>query len=261
MSQPSKGPNQVGLAPLDGSVAGLDSAATEAAPSAAQVDPTIGGIDLGSGARLPRVSSSTIMVIGVVLIATGVLWGMRYVGLGAGQAIASPPIDKDLEKFAASNKVDHRKMLADLQASRVEMQVDEGNVKKNPFRLNGPVAAVPVTFEDTSARFSAEAARQEAARKARERADLLAKMENVKQNLRLNGVITGSVPAARINGRVYREHDLIGGIFTLARVFDRAIEMEFEGRTYRIELAGGEGLEGNGEPAGDPTGPRPTDPQ
>ncbi len=210
------------------------------------LDPSIGGIQVDSSFRKPRVSSNTILVVCVVAVAGTVLWGMRFVGLGAGNAFANTPIDKDLERFAARPQTDHTKLLADLQASRVERQVNEDEVKKNPFRLAGPTSPAVVDEGAVAARLSAEAQRQEDERKRKERGDLIAKVDAARSNLKLNSTITGSTPAARINNRLYRIGDLISGYFTLARVTDRSIDIEFEGRIYKIEMSGGEGLEGNG---------------
>ncbi|MGQ0627591.1 MAG: hypothetical protein ACT4PL_05765 [Phycisphaerales bacterium] len=246
--------NTEGLAPLDAGAPAVDAGNK----GGVSTDPAIGGMDVSSSSRRPKVSSNTMLVVGVVVVAAGVLWGMRFVGMGAGSALASPANAKELESFALKPSVDHQKVLADLQATRTALQVNEQDVKKNPFRLTGGEAPA-IDTSTLDAQRSAEALRQEEERRRRERADYLTKIEGLKSSIKLNGVILGSVPAARINNRVVRQGDLVQGMFTLAKVHDRAIELEFEGRMFRVEMSGGEGLEGNGNLS--PEAPAPSLPE
>ncbi|MCW5765647.1 MAG: hypothetical protein KIT68_06700 [Phycisphaeraceae bacterium] len=191
--------------------------------------------------RRPRVSAQSVLLAVVVVVAGGVLFAMRQIGLGPASAIAQT---KDAE-IPMPSSGDHRGVLADLNTSRVDLQVPEANVKKNPFRLVGaamePEVAAPGATTDEASRRAGEAARADA-EKRRKQAEARAGLVKSKLNgMTLNGVMGGSNPVARVNGRVYRTGDVVDELFTVREIRQRAVDLECDGITYTIEMATAEG--------------------
>ncbi|MBL8990603.1 MAG: hypothetical protein JNJ48_03380 [Phycisphaerae bacterium] len=215
------GPAQAGAAPEGadgGTLAGLDGFAA----------------DIG---RRPRVSAQSVLLAAVVVVAGGVLFAMRQIGLGPAAAVAQT---KEAE-IPTPSAGDHRGVLADLNSSRVELQVPEEKVKKNPFRLVGaamePEVATAGAPADDSGRRASEAARADA-EKRRKLAEARASLVKSKLNgMTLNGVMGGSNPVARIGGRVYRTGDVIDELFTVREIRQRSVDLECDGITYTIEMA------------------------
>lgn len=204
----------------------------------------VGGFDVGA-APARTVSGGTVLLVASTLIAGVVLWGMRTVGLGPGRALASLSFDKSLVDSAGMPTRDHAGVLADLNASRVHQQVPEDKVKRNPFlRLEGPAPAAAVAgtgAADEAERRNAEARRAEEERQRREAEQQARRLEQAVASLKLNGVMGGSSPVARINGEPARVGDRVAELFTLSAIHQRSVELKTdEGVVFMLEMGTGE---------------------
>jgi hypothetical protein len=196
----------------------------------------LAGLDVAHAGSRSRISANTILLLGVVAVAGGVLLGMRRVGLGPASAVAAMPFDKDLVESASKPSRDHRGVLADLNASRVRQQVPDDKVKRNPFRLD-MAADLAMTSAEALKR-SAELLRAEAEKAKKMQAEREKAFQSGLAGLRLQAVMGGSTPRARINGKVVGLGDRLGAgdMFVLKAVHGRGVELEAEGKTYLLEF-------------------------
>lgn len=218
------------------------------APSAnAKPAESIPGIDTEGSARRSRISSGTVFLIGAVVIAGGLLGAMRYVGLGPRGASAKITFDDELMNAAGKPARDHRLVLGDLNASRLEQQVPDSAVKRNPFKLAlGNETAIDPAAD--AARKSAEELRRLNEQRAKDAANRAKSVDEAFKKLALHGVMGGSVPLARINAQTVKLGDKIGP-FVVTKISGRTVEMEADARVFRLELAqGGEAGDRESEP-------------
>lgn len=224
---------------------------------------TLPGIEIDGSVRAPRVSSGTVFLVGALVIAAGLLAGMRYVGLGPKGASAKMAFDDDLLNSASMPVRDHRVVLGDLNASRIDQQVPDSSIKRNPFKLAGSeVTALP---EDDAAKRSAEDQRRVNEQRAKDLAARTKQVDDAFKMLALHGVMGGSVPLARINNKTIKLGEKLGP-FLVTKIAGRTVELEADARVFRLELAEGgaagersnEPLMENGFPWNVPTPPSQT---
>jgi hypothetical protein len=189
----------------------------------------------GDGSAKRRFPIETAIIIGVLAVAGGVIYGMRQIGVGPKASIAADATNLKLPERAAGAG-DPNVLLADLTAARTSRQVPTERVKKNPFQLIGMtlVPAGPVTEENQSlAQMRAERERIEKAK-----AERLKSIEDEFKKLELVAVMGGSTPTARINGTLYRIGDKVGEFHTLKNVNSnlRNVELEANGKSVILAM-------------------------
>ncbi len=224
-----------------------------AATTAASVDPTLQplggeppeamseqaqaaaamGIGVDLAARRPRVSSTWLLLAGSVAIAAGVLWGMRWVGMKGGMTGKDVKFDASLVEAASRPKRDHSGVLDDLKSSRVSQQVPGDSVKKNPFRIADSMGGLFPTIEAPVDSRPDLAAAAEAA-KAAER---LRSIHSALSNLKIQTIIGGASPMARVSGKLVRTGDVLAELFKVRAIHGRSIELEADdGRVYELAM-------------------------
>ena len=105
-------------------------------------------------------------------------------------------------------------------------------MQKNPFRMAdvvAPTAVVPNGDPNAASRAAAERARRDAETKH-------GKVQAALSTLKVNGIIGGSNPVARISGEAVRVGDTVGEIFTVKTIQGRSVELENEGVTYTLSM-------------------------
>lgn len=223
---------ETGLAPLN---------PTETAP--VPVPGAAGGDDftvdaatlLGSeGAAKRRVPLETIIIAGVVLVAGGVLYGMRLIGVSPQSALAGDTASLRLPERPKT--ADPKLLLEDLAAARTSRQVPSERVKKNPFQLIG-MTLIPTTPDEGEAASLAQI-RADRERTEKAKVEQAKKIEDEFKRFELVAVIGGSQPVARINGGLYRVGDKVGEFHTLKNInsLQRSVELEVNGQTVTLSL-------------------------
>lgn len=220
----------------------------------AQVDPNAGALDPGTGGvfrldsmapgvanaeqamiapRKGKVSTQAIVLGILIVVGFGVVYGMRIVGIGAIRAFAAAPLPEyDLTKTGNKTE-DHKRIIDQLAADYTTSQVPIEQTQKNPFKLAEALQSQPKSVagapgEDPS-KMSAERAEREARGKR-------AKVEAAAAALKLNGVLGGTKPVARISGEAVRVGDKVGDYFTVTAIHGRSVELEYEGQTFTLRL-------------------------
>lgn len=199
----------------------------------------LAGLEAPGEVRRRRVSGSTVLVAVVLVVAGGVLFGMRQIGLGPKSAAAAGKTKLEVPEPSAVSKVDHRAVLADLTASRTEHQVPKEQVKKNPFVLAVVTGTTEVPVGDYADREAAEARRAAEEAKAKAKAAREQVIVQALGQLQLHGVMGGSSPVARINQKLYRVGDVVAEHFVLRAIHGRSVELEADGRVAQLEMSDG----------------------
>jgi hypothetical protein len=177
----------------------------------------------------PKIPPYVIMLAVLVVASGGVLFGMRKIGMGAGLlADAAPEIIYDVTKPQGNITEDHQRALAQLRGDHTVGQVPVENVQKNPFELD---SILPEQVETPTHPVNSET---EAQRQARE---LKSKIVSTYKTLRVQAVVGGSNPVAKVSDGLYRIGDRIGGVFQVIAIHDREVELKGDdGETFLIEM-------------------------
>lgn len=189
-----------------------------------------GGL-MGVGADLPtgtsskaRVSTGSLILLLVVIVAGGVLYIMRQFGLGTRLELVDVKIDYPIDD-AKRNNTAHEKVLAELRDSAVAVQVPLNDVKKNPFELG-------LRKEEPLPRKIAEPIDREAyEREQRQRL-----IQTTFKSLELNSVLAGSTPIARISGENVRVGDKVRNLFIVHAIHGRSVELIADGEKYTLSM-------------------------
>lgn len=180
----------------------------------------------------PRASQrSRQAVVAALLVAgaVGAIFAMRQFGMGPAVSLAD--IDMDYKPAPSATGLSPKRVLADLERSRHAVQVPAENITQDPFELDSakPAAAEPVIDHDLARR--AELERLRLAREAQQKvlADAFAK-------LHLQGVMGGSTPMARIDGRVYKIGMTVAERFTLSAIEGREVTLTADDRAFVLTM-------------------------
>jgi hypothetical protein len=198
------------------------------APGVQNAEQALGGL---TAPNKRRVSTQIVALAALLGIGGGLIYGMRLLGIGPLTSIAMTTVpDYDLSK-PNTRSADHQKILRDLATDHTVSQVPADEIQKNPFRMSDVVAQAPTPQADPDAavRAAEERARREADAKR-------AKLQATLAELRINGIIGGSRPLARISGQAVRVGDVVAEIFTVKAIHGRSVELQNEGVTFELSM-------------------------
>ena len=176
-----------------------------------------------STARKRKVSTQAIALGTLLVVGGGGIYGMRLLGIGPLTTLAKfTAPEYDLSRPGSAG-ADQKKILQDLAANHAASQVPVDEVQKNPFRMSDVVGAPAAPTGDPNA------AGRAAAERARRDAELRrGKVQGALAQLKINGIIGGSNPVARISGEAVRVGDTIGDppMFRVKAIHGRSIDLE-----------------------------------
>ena len=89
--------------------------------------------------------------------------------------------------------------------------------------------AAPSGDPNAASRAAADRARRDAETKH-------GKVQASLSTMKVNGIIGGSNPVARISGEAVRVGDTVGEIFTVKAIHGRGVDLEHEGVTYTLNM-------------------------
>ncbi|MBX3359284.1 MAG: general secretion pathway protein GspB [Phycisphaeraceae bacterium] len=253
---PSNRPGSSGSGPDDSFDAGLEAVDSgdaivaeaggenEADAAAANLRMDMLGVASGDeGLDAPKrsiVSSQNLVLFLVLFAASGALFAMRFLGMGPRSALAdpNPAFTYNVDKPSSVMATDHRVVLADLSASRISGQVPPEQVQRNPFKMAGTLAPLNTGPAESGPDTAAvdRAAREQAERERKEREAREQKIMRALATLQVNSVMTGSVPAARVNGELVRVGDTIEEVFTVKDIHGRGVVLEVDGKSFTLEV-------------------------
>ncbi len=171
-------------------------------------------------------------VVAVLLVvgAVGAIFAMRHFGMGPTGALAD--VDLDYKPSATTlGGISPGKVLADLERSRRAVQVPAENITQDPFELDNTTAEVESPTVDPDLAQRAESERLLQAQEARRRA-----VEDDLRKLTLQGVMAGSVPVARVSGKLYKVGMPIGEYFTVTDIAGRTVTLQADGQSFTLTM-------------------------
>lgn len=185
----------------------------------------------------PRKSAATQAIFFAVLVvaAGGIVYGMRQLGIGPLKGFGSVKApDYDVTKGVSVTNSDHQRVLRELTAATNTAQVPPEQVQKNPFRLADALGTPTETDTDAN---KSEAQRRAADERARKEAEAHRKaVESKLAGLKINSIMTGAKPMARIGDTLVRVGDTLDETFKIKAINPRSIELEADGVTYLLSL-------------------------
>lgn len=192
-----------------------------------------GGEGSGAAPVKRRLSLPAIMFACLLVGGAGLLYAMRLVGIGPLNSVAglTKLNDYELAKPGAMSE-DHRRVLAQLSSATASpSQVPVDQVQKNPFELSGLLGPEPSKSDTTEqgARASVDRMRRDAETRKR-------RVETALKDLKLNGVLGGSRPVARISGEAVRVGDTVAEMFTVSAIHGRGVDLTADGKTYTLTM-------------------------
>jgi len=179
-------------------------------------------------ARLPQ---QTIVAMIVLAVSAGAIFGMRKLGTRAGIAFGEQPIDyspPDSERART-----YERIMGDLARIQTPLDVALGEFGSSPFMLRQTFPPTPGSdigpAETTPEQRAAEEAKRRAEERARALTDALSKVK-------LQSVMGGSRPLARIDGETVRVGDTVAGVFTVKSIDGRAVVLSADGTDFPIAI-------------------------
>lgn len=175
-----------------------------------------------------KVSAQQVVLLAVLVLGGGLLFGMRQLGMGPDLVFGSET-GITYEPPANSKSGELERLMAGLDQSQTPVQVPMDQVARNPFenkRIMEERARVIEDIPDDSEWEAEQAALQ------RER-----EIQAAFDGLELQSTMGGRVPVARIGNEFYKVGDAIGEHFILARIAGRTvILMGEDGREFSLEV-------------------------
>ncbi len=185
----------------------------------------------GAAPRKRKVSTQVIALGVLLAVGGGMIYGMRLLGIGPLTTLAKTVLpDYDLTK-PSSHGADHKRILQDLAVDSSDRQVPVDEVQKNPFKMGEVVSApLPPGVDPTAAnRAAAEKAKRDADQKRN-------RVQAALATLKVNGIIGGSSPVARISGEAVRVGDTVGDNFKVKAIHGRSVDLEQDGQVYELHM-------------------------
>jgi hypothetical protein len=187
----------------------------------------------GGHHRVPhkKISQQTLVMAVVFAVSAAAIFGMRTLGTRAGIAMGGEVVDytpPDLEKAKSYDRI-----MAEIARVQSPLDVTLGEFGKSPFMLEAPPQAV-VLESPTGEAITPE---QEKERdRQRKRAERIADLEAKAAGIKLQSVMSGKRPLARLNGETVLIGQLVLGEFTLTRIEDRKVVLTVDDMQFELTL-------------------------
>lgn len=176
--------------------------------------------------------STQTLLLGVLLLAgAGIVYGMRVLGVGSLRNFASATVpDYDISKTGVNKTLEHKRAIEALHASDIKTQVAPEDIRKNPFKMaDALLRSDPGDDGDKSAKQLADRLRRDTeSRKSRIAAGV--------SKIKVNSILGGSNPVARIDGEFVRIGDQVDDLFTVTAIHGRTVDLECDGKSYSLTM-------------------------
>jgi hypothetical protein len=167
----------------------------------------------------------------VVAVSAATIYFMRQYGVRAG--IDFDTVTVEYQQPDESKARTYEKIMADLERIQRPMEVALGEFAATPFMLDRPVTTVnaqdPNAGRMTPEELAADAERR---RIEQRREELMMAL----RSLKVQGVMGGRVPLARISDETYRVGDTIGNLFQIVAIEGREVILEHEGERFTLGM-------------------------
>ncbi|TVQ60940.1 MAG: hypothetical protein EA378_10215 [Phycisphaerales bacterium] len=192
----------------------------------------VGASAASGGGPKTKISAQQVVLLAVLVIGGGLLFGMRKLGMGPDLVIADPGITYE-PRANARPTGELERLMSSLEQSSAPVQIPLDSVERNPFEIRAVLEAraqsgQPPVDEEALA---AEAARKAAAERERQIQDMISR-------LALQSTMDGRVPVARINNEFYRIGDRVATEFMLVRIDGRTAVLSTDDGQEFVLIAG-----------------------
>jgi len=175
--------------------------------------------------RLPAQALTFVTVLGISVLA---LWGMRQFGMKAGMTFAASAPELPANDDAKARS--YERIMADLARIQRPLDVAVGEFRKSPFMLDTETTKISTSGLPASIGPSDEE------RRARAREQRRAELQMRAESLRLQSVMDGRTPLARINGTTIRVGSIIDEEFTVESIKGRQVILIADAMAFTLTM-------------------------
>ena len=194
---------------------------------------------ISSSAPESKVNAQLVIAACVIAIGGGAIYGMRYIGMKAGLDESIVSIDYASETSNIEFTKRFNKAMKSLDESKLSVQLnDQTAFAENPFKRP---SSMPQEVEIPIDPGMSEAERLALQKQRQLERDRIERKEMVisdAMRYKLQGIIGGTNPAARISGQAVRKGMKLGDLFMVEEITGRSVIIEADG--MRFELAIGQ---------------------
>lgn len=213
---------------------------------AAQTSSLLSELRGGGSLEAPEASKPTnrfptqiVVIVAVIAVAGALLFTMRQVGRRGGVDVQTKAID--YQRQSTRTPAEEARIIAGLSVTGAPKQVPAEDIQKNPFRLDtDPVPVDPgeaLLTDDSASENRRLADEQRKLLEARERRRQ--EIDNALASVDIHGIMGGSTPLARVNGKIVRVGDTINDLLTVTQIEGRSIRVEVDGKVHTITMSDG----------------------
>ena len=189
------------------------------------------GQPIAMGKPKNRLSGQIACMIIIVAVSAATIFFMRQYGVKAG--INFDTVTVEYQQPDESRARTYERIMNDLSRIQKPMEVALGEFGSSPFMLDKPVTRVNPADPNSASKTPEQiAAESEQRRLEQEREDMMLTL----RNLKLQGVMGGHVPLARISDNTYRVGDVIFKTFTITKIEGRQVTVEARGEEFVLSM-------------------------
>tara|TARA_E500000318_G_scaffold12972_3_gene11957 strand:- start:19778 stop:20509 length:732 start_codon:yes stop_codon:yes gene_type:complete len=187
-----------------------------------------------------RMSVHMVVALGVVAVGAGVIYAMRYIGMKAGLDEEIAQIDYTSQSENADFNSRFGQVIGELDESTIAVQLsDHESFIDAPFARPSAMGSTPEPVQvDPGMSEEERYALQRERELELERQRRYDSVYSEAMSFRIQGVVGGSRPAARISGQPVSVGSQLGEYFKVIEITGRSVVIEADG--MRFELALGE---------------------
>ncbi|MEX0876012.1 MAG: hypothetical protein WD114_01015 [Phycisphaerales bacterium] len=191
---------------------------------------------IASSAPESRFNTQLLVALCVVAVGAGVIYAMRYIGMRAGLDEKAVSIEYASEMDSADFSGRFATVMRNLDKSTIAVQLaDHDDFVESPFSRPSAmteevVRADPGMSEEERLALQRE---REAALERERRRDLVI---GEAMRFKLQGIVGGSRPAARVSGQAVRAGMPLGEFFTVVEITGRSVVIDGDGMRFELAL-------------------------
>lgn len=194
-----------------------------------------GGTPFSGAKPRQRLSGQIACMVIIVAVSAATIFFMRQYGVKAGIDFDTVAVEYQQPDEAKART--YERIMADLSRIQKPMEVALGEFGASPFMLDRPVTKVnPLNPTGPAMTPEEIAAQAERRRIEQEREEMLMAL----RGLKLQGVMGGGTPLARISDQTYRVGDAIYDIFTITKIEGREVTVTCRNETFTISMEAGD---------------------
>lgn len=192
---------------------------------------------ISSSTKESKFSAHMAVALGVVAVGAGVIYAMRYIGMRAGLDEQVVSIDYTSESNTGDFNKRFGQVMGDLDESTIAVQLSEyESFVDAPFARPSAMAKNDIVRPEPGMSEAERLALQ------RERDEELARQRRADEvvseamSFRLQGVVGGTRPAARVSGQAVAVGSKLGSYFTVTKITGRSVVIEGDGKKFEIAM-------------------------